>query len=246
MREVAPFGSFSAYLEPPTFGNPNLVLTDIDNYDLRYEIFPNAGEVLAVSGFYKRFRNPIVQTFRLSGDQQFTWTNSATADLYGIELEVRKSLNFITSKLQNFSVSSNLAVIRSNQLIDEREFEISKNIDPDAQRERQFNGQSPLVVNANLSYTDVDTGWDAILAFNYFGDRLQGIGAVGSPDVFERGRSQLDLSLSKKIQNFTFAVRARNLINPAYETYSTYRDQEYLFQSYERGREVSFGISYGM
>lgn len=246
MREVAPFASFSAYVEPPTFGNPNLVLTTIDNYDLRYEIFPNAGEVLAVSAFYKRFRNPIVKTFRLSGDQQFTWTNTASANLYGIELEARKSLNFLTPTLQNFTVSSNLTLIRSNQLVDERELEISRNIDPEAERERQFNGQSPLVVNANLSYTDVDTGWDAILAFNYFGDRLQRIGAVGSPDVFERGRSQLDLSISKKIQNFTFALRARNLVDPAYETYSTYRDQEYLFQSYERGREVSFGISYGI
>ncbi len=246
MREVAPFGAFGFLGEPPVFGNPGLRLTSVDNYDLRYEIFPQAGEVLAVSAFYKRFRDPIVTTFRLSGDQQFTWTNSESADLYGLELEFRKNLGFVTSALSNFTVSSNFALIDSKQLIDEQEYITSLNIDPEAQRERQFNGQSPVVINANLSYTTPESGWDAIIAFNYFGDRLQGIGAVGSPDVFERGRSVLDLSLSKKIQNFTVSVRGRNLLNPKFESYSTFNNQEYLFQSYEQGREVSVGISYGM
>ena len=244
MREIAPFGAFGFIGEPPVFGNPDLRLTSIDNYDLRYEIFPNAGEVLALSAFYKRFRDPIVQTFRLSGTQQFTWTNSESANLYGLELELRKSLGFLTSKLTNFTVSSNLALIQSNQLIDQQEFETSLNVDPNAQRERRFNGQSPVVINANLSYTTPESGWDAIIAFNFFGDRLQGIGAVGSPDVFERGRSVLDVSISKKIQNFTIALRGRNLLNPKFESYSTF-DREYIFQSYEQGRDFSVGLSYG-
>ena len=245
MREVAPFGAFGYPSDPPTFGNPNLQLTSIDNYDLRYEIFPQPGEVLAVSGFYKRFRNPIVQTFRLSGEQQFTWSNTQEADLYGVELEVRKSLGFLWSKLDAFTLGSNLAFIESRQLLDQQEFENGLTVDPNTQRERRFNGQSPVVVNANLSYTAPESGWDAMVAFNYFGDRLQGIGAVGTPDVFERGRSVLDVSLSKKIQNFTLTARARNLLNPKFETYSTF-DQEYIFQSYEQGRDFSLGISYGL
>ncbi|MGB3802113.1 MAG: TonB-dependent receptor, partial [Lewinella sp.] len=208
-------------------------------------IFPNAGEVLALSAFYKRFRNPIVTTFRLADDQQFTWTNSESASLYGLEVEARKSLGFVSSKLENFTISTNLSVIESKQLIDEQEYEINLREDPTASQERPFNGQSPLVVNANLSYTAPNSGWDAMVAFNYFGNRLQGIGAANSPDVYERGRGQLDVSLSKKIQNFTLSLRARNLLDPAFESYSTF-DREYIFQSYERGREFSFGISYGI
>ena len=245
MREVAPFGAFNFLGEPPVFGNPDLRLTNIDNYDLRYEIFPNAGEVLALSAFYKRFRNPIVTTFRLADDQQFTWTNSESASLYGLEVEARKSLGFLTSKLENFTLSTNLSLIESQQLIDQQEYEINLREDPNASQERPFNGQSPLVINANLAYTAPNSGWDAIVAFNYFGNRLQGIGAANSPDVYERGRGQLDVSLSKKIQNFTLSVRARNLLNPAFESYSTF-DREYIFQSYERGQEISFGISYGI
>ena len=246
MREVAPFGAFGFLGEPPVFGNPDLVLTSIDNYDLRFEIFPNAGEVLAVSAFYKRFRNPIVTTFRLSGEQQFTWTNSESANLYGLELEARKDLAFLGEKLANFTVSANLTLLESQQLIDDREYEISQNIDPNASQERPFNGQSPFVANANLNYVSPNTGWEGLVAFNFFGDRLQGIGAVGSPDVYERGRGQLDVSLSKGIENFKFTLRARNLLNPAYQSFSTFQGTEYMYRSFERGREFSFGISYGI
>jgi outer membrane cobalamin receptor len=55
------------------------------------------------------------------------------------------------------------------------------------------------------------------LAYNYFSDRLNSIGAVGSPDIFEQGRSQLDLSVSKQINNLKVSLRARNLIDPDYK-----------------------------
>lgn len=248
MREVAPFGAFGFLAEPPVFGNPDLQLTTIDNYDIRYEIFPNAGEVLAASVFYKRFRNPIVQTFRLSGEQQFTWTNSESASLYGLELEARKDLGFITTALQKFTLSANFTLLESDQLIDQEEYDniVETFGEENAIRERPFNGQSNIVTNANLNYVDPDTGWEGIIAFNYFGDRLQGLGAVGTPDVYERGRSQLDVSLSKQVGNWKFTARARNLINPPYESFSTFNDEEYIFRSFERGREFSLGISFGI
>jgi hypothetical protein len=246
MREVAPFGSFGFLGEPTVFGNPNLELTSIDNYDLRFEIFPKAGEVIAFSAFYKQFTNPIVTTFRLSGEQQFTWTNSESADLYGIELELRKSLAFMGEKFQNFTFSSNLAIIQSSQQIDAREVELGQEVDPNFSGERVFNGQSDFVANANLSFRTPETGWDAIIAYNYFSDRLQSIGAVGSPDIFEQGRGQLDLSIAKKINNFKLSLRARNLINPDYKTFSDFQGQEYIFSQFTRGRDISLGVSYSM
>ncbi len=244
MREVAPFGSFGFLGEPTVFGNPNLELTNIDNFDLRYEIFPNAGEVIAFSAFYKQFTNPIVTTFRLSGEQQFTWTNSESADLYGIELEFRKSLAFLGEKMQNFTFSSNLAYIQSSQEIDAQEVMLGREVDPEFSAERVFNGQSDIVANANLAFRTPETGWDAIIAYNYFSDRLQSIGAVGSPDIFEQGRSQLDLSVSKTINNFKLSFRARNLLNPDYKTFSDFQGQEYIFSQYTRGRDLTLGVSY--
>jgi len=111
--------------------------------------------------------------------------------------------------------------------------ELGREVDPDFSAERVFNGQSDFV-------------WDAILAYNYFSDRLQSIGAVGSPDIFEQGRSQLDLSVSKQINRFKVSLRARNLLNPDYRTFSDFQGQEYIFSQYTRGREVSVGVSYGL
>ena len=244
MREIAPFGAFPFIGGVPIFGNPDLELTNINNFDLRYEIFPQAGEVLAVSAFYKKFTNPIVTTFRNAGQQQFTWTNSDEAELYGVELEFRKGLGFLSEKLTNFTLNTNFSYIQSTQSIDENEVRQGLELDPEFEATRQFNGQSPVVVNANLSWAAPETNWEAVVAFNYFGNRLQSIGAVGTSDIFERGRATLDASLSKQINKLRFTLRAKNLLNPNYETFSEFRGQEYLFSRYERGQEISLSAGY--
>lgn len=249
MRELAPFASFNG-VDPDVVGNVDLQLSTIDNFDLRYEIFPEtAGEVVSLSAFYKQFTNPIVVTFLPGGggNQQFTWTNTESADLYGIEFELRKSLGFISPRLSNFTVSNNLAVIRSNQDIADRECEQGLSLNENFVCERPFNGQSNFVINANLSYrTTGDNPWDAIIAYNYFSDRLQSIGRPGTPDIFEQGRSQLDLSVSKEIKNLKISLRARNLIDPDFRSFSTFLGQEYDFTRYQRGRTFSLSLSYGI
>ncbi|NJC26352.1 TonB-dependent receptor [Neolewinella antarctica] len=247
MRELAPFASFGFISEPPVVGNPNLGLTSINNFDLRYEIFPGAGDVFAVSGFYKSFKDPIVLTFLLAGQLQYTWENPAEAELYGIEFEVRKNLGFISSKLASFAFSSNFTFIESSQSIDPEELKISRAVDPEFDGQRPFSGQSPFVTNVNLSWdSSPEAGWDAYLSYNYFGDRLSAVGGAGTPDIYERGRSTLDLSVGKKLGNFHLSLRGRNLFNPVFKLSSEYRGEEYIYSEYERGREVSLGIAYGI
>jgi hypothetical protein len=163
--------------------------------------------------------------------------------LYGIELEFKKNLDVLGAAFENFTFGSNFAYIQSEQAIDDKEFEIGIAIDPEFQRKRRFNGQSDFIANANLSFQD-KSGWDAMLAYNYFGDRLNSIGAVGSPDIFERGRSQLDASLSKTFNRIKVTARARNLLNPRYENFSEFKGQEYIFSGYDRGRDLSLSLSY--
>lgn len=250
MRELAPFASFNG-VDPDVVGNVNLQLSVIDNFDLRYEIFPEngVGEVVSLSAFYKQFTNPIVVTFLPGGggQQQFTWTNTESADLYGVEFEIRKSLGFISPAFSNFTFSNNLAVIQSNQDIADRECEQGILLNENFVCERPFNGQSDFVVNANLAYrTTGGNPWDAIIAYNYFSNRLQSIGRPGTPDIFEQGRSQLDLSVSKKFNNLKVSVRARNLIDPDFRSFSTFLGQEYDFTRYQRGRTFSLSLSYGI
>ncbi len=246
MRELAPFGAFNG-ADPLIVGNPGLDLTSIDNYDLRYEFFPKAGEVISASGFYKKFEDPIVSTFIIAGEnQQFTWVNSDEAEVYGVELEFRKKLDFIMPALQDFTVSTNFTLMTSEQQISEQECSTSLEVNPDFDCSRQFNGQSNYIINANLSYTNADNGWGGTIAYNYFDDRLASLGEVGTPDIFERGRSVLDVGASKQLGNFRVSLRGRNLINPAFERFSEFGGETYIFNLFERGREVSLGLSYSL
>ncbi|MEM6396014.1 MAG: TonB-dependent receptor [Bacteroidota bacterium] len=247
IREIAPFGSFGFIGDPITFGNPQLNITTIDNFDLRFEHFPEdrSGEVIAVSAFYKDFTDPIVRTFRLGGDvQQFTWTNSESANLFGIELELRKRLDFISPLLSNFTFNSNFAYIQSEQTIDSLEFVFIQSIDSTRSNTREFSGQSDFVANFNLTYSLQEVGFEATVAYNYFSDRLFSIGSIGAPDIFERGRATLDFLVSQEIGHLKLSFRARNLINPNFETFSEFEGETYLFNSFQRGRNFSVGISY--
>lgn len=246
MREVAPFASFGFIGDPPLFGNPDLKLTRINNFDLRYENFIRPGELFAISGFYKLFKDPIVQTFRIAGNPQFTFKNSSNATLVGAEFEFRKSLDFISPTLNKLSLSTNIAYIYSVSDLDSLELATVRDVDPNFSDTRPFAGQSPFVVNFNLNYTNPESGWDGILAFNFFDDRLSTTGVQGTPDIYERGRGTLDLSISKKIGRMQIKLRARNLLDPDYDRYSEFLGQEYLYSRYRRGREISLGLSYGI
>ncbi|MCK5702437.1 MAG: TonB-dependent receptor, partial [Cyclobacteriaceae bacterium] len=53
MREISPFVSVGTPEDPQFVGNNELKRTLITNYDLRYEMYPRPGELIAVSAYYK-------------------------------------------------------------------------------------------------------------------------------------------------------------------------------------------------
>ena len=82
---------------------------------------------------------------------------------------------------------------------------------------------------------------EAILALNTVGDRLSIFGRDNTPDVYNRGRSQLDFTVSKKFQNLDIQLSAENLLNAAYVLSSEYNGREFIYEDFKRG--VTFGIS---
>ena len=61
LRELAPFVFTEFFGAREILGNPNLDRTRIINLDARFELFPKAGEVIAISAFHKDFDKPIEQ-----------------------------------------------------------------------------------------------------------------------------------------------------------------------------------------
>jgi len=86
-RELAKSAYYDYEVLASIVGDPNLKKATIDNADVRFEFYPSAGQIISVSGFYKKFKNAIETYNDDSGsDRQIRYFNSDKADVYGAEL----------------------------------------------------------------------------------------------------------------------------------------------------------------
>ena len=235
-RELAPF-EFTDFVGGRTIlGNPDLERTEIDNFDFRWETFPQIGGILAVSAFYKRFQKPIEQIVQPQAEVRITYENAAGANNYGLELEARQNLGVLTEALRKFSINTNAALISSRVVLPE-------GIGIQTSSERPLQGQCPYIVNVSVGFEDPDWGISSAIAYNIFGRRLSEVGNHGVPDVYEQPRGQLDVSFSRAVANyFKFSVSAKNLLDPDVH----FKQGEEPYVRYKLGRAFSFGINYDL
>ncbi len=254
-REVAPRAVFSLAERYTINGNPDVRQSKIHNADLRWEWFTRPGEILAVSGFYKRFTDPIELTF-LAGNNQFQPNNLGDADLYGLEVEARRRLDFLPGRLGNLQVGGNLSLVNAEvELLDfdkvARGECTLEQADAGAcpASTRPLQGQSPYVVNLDLGYSDRERGTNVSLFYNVFGRRLFAVSQGVVPDLYEESRATLDLTASQDVwRGFSVKLSAKNLLGASYQL--VHRDEdtgaEYLRRAYDLGRAFSFGVSYSL
>jgi len=117
LRELSFLNLYDFELNASVQGNPFLKRTSVSNFDMRYELYPKVGELLTAGIFYKKFRNPIEQIFNGAGGgaSTFTYANAREANSFGVELEFRKSIEFI-STLKNFTMQAKGSCIISKGL----------------------------------------------------------------------------------------------------------------------------------
>ena len=188
-RELSDFAFYDFELGATVLGNSRLQRTKITNADLRYELYPRAGELFTLGVFYKYFSNPIEILFNQSGagsSNTFNYQNSDKATGYGAELDIRKKLDF-SEAFKNFTFTSNLSYIYnrvkfSNQTLN-----------------RPMQGQSPYVINAGLQYDLEKAGITSTVLFNQIGRRIAYVGNDQYPAIWEAPRALLDFQLAKKI-----------------------------------------------
>ncbi len=243
-REIGPFATFDFDDGGDSYvGNPHLERTFVTNYDLRWEWFSRPGEIYAVSGFYKDFQKPIERVFNSFGEN--TWKNVNEARAFGIELEMRKRLDVLHSVLHDFMLGTNLSLIHSQVSIAASELELIRGLRPDAPSTRPFQGQSPYLVNVNLSYENAASGISSSLYYNIFGKRLERVSYGGTPDVYEKPAALLNFSFGWKfMEHLSLKFSANNLLNPAHTKYQNFQGKEYIYSQYHRGRTLSMGLSY--
>ncbi|MDF2187242.1 TonB-dependent receptor [Paraflavitalea sp. CAU 1676] len=194
LRELSFLNLYDFELNASVQGNPDLQRTKATNFDLRYELYPRAGEAITFGVFYKNFDKAIEQIYNegSGGASTFNFQNTDKAENYGVELEFRKRLDFITS-LKNFTLTANAAYIKSRVQADIQGVKI----------DRQMQGQSPYLLNLGLNYDLQKHGFNATLLFNQIGERIYLVGDIsagaGSPDIYEAPRAVLDFQMAKKL-----------------------------------------------
>jgi len=189
LRELSALSIYDFELNASVSGNPDLKRTKITNTDLRYELYPSAGETFSVGVFYKNFENPIESVYQegSGGSSLFSFQNAAKATAFGAEFDVRKKLT------TRFTFQANASYINSK--IEDANIGIS----------RALQGQSPYLINAGLLYDVVEKGLNMTALINQVGKRIYLVGDIqagsGSPDVYENPRALLDFQVSKKFAN---------------------------------------------
>jgi len=236
-----------------TYGdwNGQLSETRIDNLDLRWELFLEGGQIFSVSAFYKHFDKPI-ELVRIPEQQtstEFQPRNVGNGTLFGLELEMRKSLGFIAKALTNFSVNTNVTIAQSQIDMTDLEFNSRKTYEKVGQtieRTRNMSGQAPFVINAGFSYNNEEKNFDTGLFYNVKGATLTVVGAGLFPDVYSEPFHSLNFSFNLrtgKEKKSTLSLRVDNILSDRLESfYQSFEAQKQIFTSFNPGR--TFSVSY--
>ncbi|WP_353266736.1 carboxypeptidase regulatory-like domain-containing protein [Gemmatimonas sp.] len=235
-RELAPVTFRDVLGGVSVTGNASLVRSLIDNVDLRWEMFPNPGEVLSVGVFAKRFDRPIERLEQAtSGAYQARFQNALSATNLGVELEARKQLGFLGSWGQAFTGFSNMTLMQS-----------SVELDPTGgltvtDQSRRLVGQAPYVINAGVTYSNLSGSTNATLLYNVVGERITAAGVVPLPNIVEKPRQLVDLSFRFPVRgNLSARLDARNLLDARYRFMQGNLERE----GWNAGRTVSMGLSW--
>lgn len=245
LREMGPF-SFSDYFGGATVnGNPDLVHTKILNADLRADIFPSPSEVISFSVFAKDFTDPIEPVLIPGASQAIqTFSNANGAFLYGLELEARKDLAFVSPMLEYFGVMGNLTLATSKIDIEQTGIDASGEVGFITTTERPMVNQAPYVINLALDF-EVPDQTQMRLLYNVSGKQIVAIGTSGLSDAYLQPRHSLDFTFSQPLtERLKLGGSVNNILNSLYlVTQGKERDKEKMTYGYRTG--VSVGVSLG-
>jgi outer membrane receptor protein involved in Fe transport len=227
--------------------------TDINNLDLRWEIFQERGQMYSISGFYKQFDNPI-ELIRIPEQQASTELqprNVGDGTVYGVELELRQDLSFIAPSLSKIAMNVNVTLAESSIEMTAIEFQSRKDFERTGQtidKDRQMAGQSPYVINFGLIYGNKERTLDLGVFYNVKGPTLEVVGIGVSPDVYTQPFHSLNFSLNKKLGEegrTAIDLKAENLLGERTESYyQSAKADDQIFTSFNPGTTISLGFSH--
>lgn len=232
--ELGPFVNRGMYGEHNTFGNPELISSFNYNADLKYEYFPNPGDLYSFTLYGKYIDNPIEKYYKASSSKLISWMNTDNAKVGGFEIETRKKINEI-------SLGFNFAYLYS-------QIDLGDNIGSNTNSIRPLQGASPYLFNADITYPISFNNDDKLymtLVYNTFGKRIYAVGTDGKEDIYENPIHTLNLLLNYKISNkFSIKSGVKNLLNQTIKHTLKIDDGEMIINEYNTGIVFNISMSY--
>ncbi len=233
----------------------NLESTDVHNLDLRWETFPTLSSTVSFGAFYKYFINPIeiIQFATQAG--AFQPRNVGDGQVYGLELEFRSPLSFISETLEKFSFNTNITgtVSRIKYSSTEKESrDANARTGQSIGDYRAMAGQAPLIVNAGIAYNGADEGFaknlQVGLYYNVQSSTLIYVGIVDRPDIFSVPFHSLNMNTSKKFgkdERMQISLKVSNILgSEREEVFKSYEANDQIFTRFDPGQSFTLGYSY--
>lgn len=231
-------------------GNSDLQITEINNYDLRWEWYFGQRQILSVGAFYKTLANPI--EFAIPGGidgfgvlRQFA--NADRGELLGFEAEFEytlpkppglDSIGWFADRRFYFNGNGTYvnSVVRRNASVPGLPTAIS----PESLT-GQLTGQSRWLANLQLGFEKGEGQERAAFLVNYTGERIFGLGTAGLPDIFETPPLLLDFVYTRNFdvrgQEVELSFKAENILGDEFLLTQGGR----TFETYELGTTLTLG-----
>ena len=228
LREIVPVRIYNPEDGKQYIGNPDLLISDINSYDLRYEWYFGDKDYVSLSGFKKQIDNPIeTQEGEGEGITSTTWENEDSATNEGVELEFRKYLGEYFSFIVNAS-------------------KISSRLQLNSGARRALQGVSDELYNAQVIYKDRDSS--VSLAWNYFSERISTLAALDNNrtrSIFEQPRDSLDFNAKHKFDlgdsELSLGFKVTNILDEkSVEQY----ESGLIYDEYEIGQTYSLSLGW--
>ena len=227
--------------------------TRIDNFDLRWELFQKRGQLVSLSLFYKSFDSPIelVRIPEATTNNEFQPRNVGDGQIRGAELEIRQSLQFISTALAKFSINGNYTLVNSQIDMTGREFaqrSAFEKVGQNVKNTRDMSGQAPYIINAGFQYDDPSKGFDAGFFYNVKGATLIVVGGGVFPDVYSEPFHSLNFNLNKSFGdegNTEVNLSISNILNDVREEFYTgFEADDQYFTRFSPGVSLGVGFKY--
>jgi outer membrane receptor protein involved in Fe transport len=237
IRELSDVAAFDYEYRSYVFGNSDLKMVTVNNYDFRAEAYFRSGDNVSMSLFYKDFRNHI----ELVNSGGYTWQNVDKSWVRGIELEGKKVLS------KNFELGANVTIAESESKYVRTTIVFGggeKIYIPQDTVTRTMFGQAPYVVNGIFSYTAIKLRLVCTASYNLQGERLViASDNAAIPDIYEQPRNLLDLKVMKALgKHFTVSVTVRDVLNTPVER--KYHGTDIIYDTYSYGTNYVFALAY--